>query len=384
MTWRPVAITISDEADKRTGPESFRPRRDPVSIVRTVLRAQWISTPVVDSLAGRVVAGSLHSVYRRAVNLVLDGHLITLVRSEAGKPPNGLVVQSERDFLALGLEPGMAVLGDEAAMWVPAVDLLVDIGAATAWSPRLPAFPMASGDRVSANLGLAAGLSADVAPEAGFGPLLRLLPSRLGRCQEVFDGGDTPTIARSDVAPSRHFQGLSEALQESHLPNPSPLCMRAWPAILAVLKALETAGPRAAAAEARGLIGLGIGLTPSGDDFLVGLSAALAAVGHPWAGSFAADYAEAARGRTTPISEALMDCAARGWYGGQLHDLLGSILTGCERSVQDQLMAMMGWGATSGVDGLLGVLLGVALAIETMGWTVEDGDRGRREQASQE
>ena len=82
--------------------------------------------------------------------------------------------------------------------------------------------------------------------------------------------------------------------------------------------AVAARDPERAAAAARGLIGLGPGLTPEGDDRLAGTAAVLAARG--WgAGWLPPDL----RARTTALSATLLELAARGQVIEPVHGLFG-------------------------------------------------------------
>jgi hypothetical protein len=103
------------------------------------------------------------------------------------------------------------------------------------------------------------------------------------------------------------------------------------------------------------LVGLGDGLTPDGDDILVGYSAALRATGHPRAQQVADAAAAIAPGRTTDIALMFHQHAARGEYSERIHVLIERLIAG--PSARD-IQATLDWGASSGAATLLGALLG--------------------------
>lgn len=105
------------------------------------------------------------------------------------------------------------------------------------------------------------------------------------------------------------------------------------------------------------LIGLGPGLTPSGDDLLVGLTAALTAMGDPGARRLAGAWATEAVTRTTEVAAAFHRCAATGEYSERLHLLLDAILVGPPEEIAGAVAVAADWGATSGIDTLAGVVL---------------------------
>ena len=114
-----------------------------------------------------------------------------------------------------------------------------------------------------------------------------------------------------------------------------------------------------------GLLGWGQGLTPSGDDFLIGALLALSRAGHEWqAAESILDAARevvtyAADNRTTSISASLLVCAAEGEADERLITLVDHVQTGVPGEAEAQAAASS-WGATSGWDALAGI--GVTLA----------------------
>jgi len=113
------------------------------------------------------------------------------------------------------------------------------------------------------------------------------------------------------------------------------------------------------------LAGRGGGLTPAGDDFIVG--ALLAA----WAGLFGAEaaalaepMAEVAAPRTTTLSAAYLRAAARGECAAPWHRLLAALVAASDSEINAALRALLAVGHTSGADGLAGFLAGRRLAAE--------------------
>lgn len=99
--------------------------------------------------------------------------------------------------------------------------------------------------------------------------------------------------------------------------------------------------------------GLGRGLTPAGDDFLVGVML-WSWLAHPDPPSFCSILAEAAIPRTTTLSAAWLRAAAKGQFGAPLHGLLDALVG---RGVLEIAAArVMSYGATSGADTLAGLL----------------------------
>jgi hypothetical protein len=106
------------------------------------------------------------------------------------------------------------------------------------------------------------------------------------------------------------------------------------------------------------LLGLGPGLTPSGDDVLCGMLVALHAVGQ--AGMAAELYgalAVAAPMATPPISAAFLRAAAEGLGCEALHAAIAAVLEGQADAVSDRAEALGRIGHTSGWDAMAGAML---------------------------
>ena len=120
--------------------------------------------------------------------------------------------------------------------------------------------------------------------------------------------------------------------------------------------------------DARALIGLGEGLTPSGDDFVGGwlfaayhLRAAYPGAIH-WEQRAIDDLLEYARGRTNEISYALLRDHARGDSVEPLHDWLAALLGADEPGNMANVVArLIGIGNMTGKNILAGAVTGMLL-----------------------
>ena len=285
-------------------------------------------------VAGIRATGELLSVHHRAINLWLGGRLIALVGGAAAPdgtggaaiedgrgpiscPPFGLVIAGGVDLASLGLRKGLPCsFGDG---WLRIGDRLsVRVQGARQWSPRL--YPLARLQGDPAAVAERARLARSVVAAQGPGGLAT---------------GEWEAEARAPL------ERLACALVDGDLPT----------------------------AEASGaeLIGLGAGLTPSGDDLLVGMTAALTAVGDPSGHELAGSWARRAAGRTTPVAQAFHRYAAQAAYDELVHDLLGAVLLGTPAALQLAVRRTAAWGATSGRDLLAGMVTGLEAAAARAG-----------------
>ena len=269
------------------------------------------ATRIHDSLSVRIGregrrTGRVHSVFRSAINLMVEGDLVTIVPDEAGGLPNGILIAAATDFRTVRVRAGMLVEIDGSLVRVLDADLLIRLYAARPWSALIPV--------------------ADGRHWATRSPVVHALAHRDER-----DRSAAPAMAGLMSIPTA-------------------------PARLAALREAVARDDRGAAAlAARPLVGLGPGLTPSGDDALVGIEAALRALGHPAAG-FLSRALDDVTDRTTDVSTALLRHAARGEFSGRIHRLLAALLDENDSELPAAIARAVAWGATSGRDCLLGVI----------------------------
>lgn len=102
---------------------------------------------------------------------------------------------------------------------------------------------------------------------------------------------------------------------------------------------------------AASLAGLGNGLTPAGDDYLVGAMAALWLTGFK---SLLPDIAGAAVPQTTTLSGAFLNAAARGEFMEPWHHLVQSLYADDMAALSLALVQVAHFGASSGLDALAG------------------------------
>nr|WP_282558894.1 DUF2877 domain-containing protein [Providencia alcalifaciens] len=104
-------------------------------------------------------------------------------------------------------------------------------------------------------------------------------------------------------------------------------------------------------------IGLGIGLTPSGDDYLVGLMAFLLLKNHP-ANSFYISFYQGilhSKGNTTPISAITLEKALDQGYRENMHQLIQCLVDGRNENIYPKILEILNIGSSSGCDMLFGI-----------------------------
>lgn len=110
---------------------------------------------------------------------------------------------------------------------------------------------------------------------------------------------------------------------------------------------------------ARGVMGLGPGGTPAGDDALVGFLAAWMRSEDGGAGgiahALALALAESARMRTTRLAAEFYHHLARDRVSRDVDTVLDAVWSGDDRRTASAVRALAGYGATSGRDTIAGI-----------------------------
>ena len=139
----------------------------------------------------------------------------------------------------------------------------------------------------------------------------------------------------------------------------------ARPRLDALAQALRAQDCVAFEAAALRVLGLGHGLTPSGDDLLGGILFTLAHAPIPaWRSAMPGLHARirsAAESATNPISAALLDDLMRGSSYRVLHGVFDAFHAGQAGPINDAVQALLRLGSSSGGD----MLAGVFLALQT-------------------
>jgi hypothetical protein len=261
--------------------------------------------------------GVVHSVFRQACNVRTDGGgLLTLLGSELGNAPHGIRIELPSGLaFSDRLRAGQRVGCRAAVLRIAGADFEVGLSGANRWRSELDAL-----------------------------------------------GTD---LSRPEVARAWHVAWDALAQHGRRL-GEDPLTEVVRTRGLALARASRTFSAAEAAAAVRRLIGCGPGLTPAGDDLIVGFLAGLWSTrgGDPARRRFLdalAAIVTAAAEATGDISRAYLQHATRGSVAEPLARLARAIsesraLPEVERAAGDALRV----GHTSGGDGVFGLLIGLS------------------------
>ncbi|MBL7199764.1 MAG: DUF2877 domain-containing protein [Anaerolineae bacterium] len=277
--------------------------------------ARSISRPVREQIIRGRGCGRVLARFEHACDVVTRrGSVIAVATGRVGDGPLNIVLSAEESPFA-GVEAGAQVLWDRGLLWLDGME--IDVREAAVWEPRVD-WGALRHQRATISSSLASPAS-----------LFRAHTS--GSVFSTFLGADGPTDPFGRAVLNRARDAL-EDLRDG------------WDGSLPAL--LRGGGE---------LAGLGSGLTPAGDDFLVGLML-WAWLAHPAPRPFCQVLSEAAASRTTVLSTAFLRAAAWGLCSAPWHYLLAALGKGPKADIPSALRAVAGCGATSGADALCGFL----------------------------
>jgi hypothetical protein len=285
------------------------------------MQALSIDAALLRSSRDGRLRGFVHSVFERVINVEReDGELFTIASRDLDNAPATLIADAA-GFATTGIARGDRVDAVQSGIAI-AGRLDIRLDEASAWDARLPGYP-ADDSRLRENL--------------------RKVRARIG---PRAIGGGPPRGA----APSAIARVMAATLERR----------------ARMLRAALCAGDVAAAGlHGKAMMGLGPGLTPSGDDFLVGLLATLHVPQNPCrelAGVCDDILVDVAR-RTNAISAAALQAAARGRVREAIQVLMRELMHGTPNRLAAALSRVLAIGSTSGTDIVAGMLCGFEVAV---------------------
>jgi hypothetical protein len=305
-----------------------------------LIKAKFIGNGAMFLREGAGETGHVHSEFYRVINLAFPGRrLISVSQIDVSNSPTNIVTNLKGcGWPELGVKAGAAVVMAGQLLCLGQVS--VDLSSASLWIPAIRqsivSLPSQKIKRNILRLNSVAGLYVN---RQGLSPLLPYL-------DELLAGG-CPLAVYGD-----------------------PFLQTAANSIAGLIIAIKTADLPAVCQAARGLVGLGPGLTPSGDDFLSGLMAGMVfsqqiACLNPLvsAARINAAIVSQTEGRTNDISRQLLEFSARGEVTETMEAVILAVLRGPKAQLEQSIVRLVTVGASSGTDQLLGIMLGISLLL---------------------
>jgi hypothetical protein len=157
--------------------------------------------------------------------------------------------------------------------------------------------------------------------------------------------------------------GLSRHPVSSDVIGPQPLRRRAS------RLAYEAATGCVGDSTLKALVGAGPGTTPTGDDIIVGTLAGLRAASRPEHAATLGRQLSPMLGATTTTAAHYLAAAIDGRFGEHVHEFIAALSAGAPTNATIELASR--WGATSGVDLLVGLVSTLA-AVDNSGGSEEE------------
>lgn len=262
---------------------------------------EGVKSNYVDLVLPERATGKIHSLFRSSLNLTLNGELIHIGKEEAGLSAWGIVVP---DAAIKGLLGTLRVGG---LVYWRAGDLLI-YGQRNVWHVHLQRFQVED-------------------------------------CRIPSAGGFNP----------QHLHFLLERLASYRLPSRTGLEMdEQTTSLLQRFLEVDWEDESFFRKFHHYFIGRGLGLTPSGDDFLMGILIMTTAFesAHTWRKLLSDEYTGFS---TTEVSKAYYRALLKGYTSSPFLSLLRAVRDGQKREVDVEIEKIGRYGHTSGWDTLLGI-----------------------------
>ncbi len=303
------------------------------------VRVRTIAQTALESLR-RSDQWEVHSVFDRAFNITAGDNLVGVSRADVPMNPINLVTDiTSGTMQSLGIEKGLAVVFRGDALEVGNV-LEISFSGAPVWKPRMRVENPLPLEIVRRNLEAAKKVASDAAKADGLGRLLEHLNEICGGVERI-DGLD-------DIA------------------------KKALPALARFVEGVRVQNFTMVKSATEKLIGLGSGLTPSADDFLSGFSCSLGWMCRSYGKGL--DFLEKLNGnilgqlgKTNLLSRKLLEHAVVGETHEYAEDFLETMLHGHVSDLGPVTRRVLEIGETSGVDMMVGLLLGVMAGVNVVG-----------------
>lgn len=272
-------------------------------------------------------SGFVHSTFNRTLNIqcLENDELYTIASRKIDNGPNTLIIDVEY-INFMGIEVNDKVTVENQALIIEN-KLALSINKAVKWESMIPTYPNN----------------------------IEILTRNVKRMKEYIDSyGKAGGMKRPMAA-----QGPFEAEMSKMLEKRKNL----------LLNELENNHMSLAIPHAVSLIGLGPGLTPSGDDFLTGLFTVFNMKNSPFYAqrSFCEDVLKHAKTLTNDISYMALKKAATGKVRESIINLIESLIAGNEEDLFLSLNKVLSIGSSSGTDISLGLVCGLETKLKAGG-----------------
>ena len=305
------------------------------------INAVSISSALVKVLSGKNYRGTVAGVYTRSGNFSFGDFLVTVSDVSQKNLPYGILCDlSEIDLQGI-LRSDDAAEIDSERLVVRERDFEISLRSASIWDPGFY-LPIKASDVpiIQQNIHQLIQHIVHLNNPDGLVPLFRFIPNLMK--PEAYPGD-----------------------------SPSQLSLTAYGALRSIITAIRNTNERSLNEGCMQLVGLGIGLTPSGDDILAGLFATLIITSkveyRNWLMEILEKLLPRIEGLTNEISINYLKAISQGYFPERVSSLISAMITAKSfADVQPALQEMLEWGHTSGYEITLGMVIGLLLSVENL------------------
>lgn len=268
---------------------------------------------------------SIHSVFVRTINIILNNELYTIASNQLDNAPATLIIDLA-SFENFDFAPNDSITLSDSKMKL-SDSLCIDLNSAIPWKSDLPAYPV-NDDQLIENVCFAK----EFIIEKGKAEWLR----GMGVNQTPFytEMGRMLRERTSDLINNFLFEDIDTNLKR-----------------------------------AMKLVGLGQGLTPSGDDFLVGVMLAFSTIKDDLSNkeNWASQVVRESKEKTNLISHSALRYAEFGETRESIGLLIQALFTEKKEVVEQELLNVMKIGSSSGTEMTWGIINGLSVFLKTGG-----------------
>jgi hypothetical protein len=262
-----------------------------------ILKARCIGKPLLHSLTKNYFTGSVVGIYQDFCNILgNDGRMITIAIRPVGKSPFSVLIEWQDSFMSIVAK--MNVQADQYGIKVGDA-IYISLDNAKTWVSKMPQFPRTF--RLKA-------------------PSAELLFGCTHWLESTFYDSNNKYVKNKLISGAKELQN---ALVNRH-PIKKPVTY---------------------------LAGLGFGLTPAGDDYLLGVMASLWLTKNT---NFLEEIGYLSSQKTTSLSAAYLMAASKGDFAECWHNLAQAVLYQDLKALRDSISELLQIGASSGRDALAG------------------------------
>ena len=292
-----------------------------------MLSAKSIASDLIDTLTSKTVNGIVHSVFDHACNIQLEeNNLVTLISPKLPNYPSAikLDIAENRMIRSIGFKTGMKSVINKDEIKMPEICISIKLSGAKVWDSS----PLFLRSNISEEM-----LNKNIEK-------IRDLTLKCGEIEgvaSILDGNKVDNNYKNFII------------------NP----------VKRLAKGISNFDYKEITEASKRLIGLGPGLTPAADDFLLGILASLYYMGY-YFGNHLENLKKIAGfiiydlpGRTTFISEIMLRNGMKARFSEPIRDLMLAVIH--NTAVQDKCLNLLNIGGTSGSDCAAGIVFGGVL-----------------------